>query len=84
MPLRLTPTFRDALAGAGRAARGHVESAPARRSSRRSAPAPAWTGCCIDMEHSPNGLESVLALLQAVAAYPVDAGRARADRRRRD
>ena len=25
----------------------------------------------IDMEHSPNGLESVLAQLQAVAAYPV-------------
>ena len=25
----------------------------------------------VDMEHSPNGLESVLAQLQAVAAYPV-------------
>ncbi|MBU4465805.1 MAG: 2-dehydro-3-deoxyglucarate aldolase, partial [Actinobacteria bacterium] len=28
-----------------------------------------WT--LIDMEHSPNGLESVLAQLQAVAAYPI-------------
>src|SRR4051812_27942743 len=28
-----------------------------------------WT--LIDMEHSPNGLESVLAQLQAIAAYPI-------------
>ena len=71
MPLRLSPTFRDALA------RGH----PARSPASGSAPGrPLVAEICagagldwllIDMEHAPNGLESVLAQLQAVSAYPV-------------
>ncbi|MGY4643002.1 HpcH/HpaI aldolase family protein [Cellulomonas sp. URHB0016] len=76
MPLRLTPTFRDAL-----------ESEQARGPSGRPlvgmwlcTGSPLVAEICagsgldwliIDMEHSPNGLGSVLAQLQAVAAYPV-------------
>ena len=79
----LNPTFRDALRGGRPSARRHLGVLRAARSSPRSAPAPGMDWVLIDMEHAPNGLESVLAQLQAVSAYPVDAGRARADRRRR-
>jgi 4-hydroxy-2-oxoheptanedioate aldolase len=76
MPLRLTPTFRHALAD-------QHENGQARRplagiwvcsGSPLVAEIVAGSGIdwvLIDMEHSPNGLESVLAQLQAVAAYPV-------------
>ena len=75
MPLRLIPTFRHALAA--------QRSAPTGRplvgmwvcsGSPLVAEICAGSGLdwlLIDMEHSPNGLESVLAQLQAVAAYPV-------------
>jgi 4-hydroxy-2-oxoheptanedioate aldolase len=76
MPLRLTPTFRDALAAQ------HERGASARplagiwvcSGSPLVAEICAGSGLdwvLIDMEHSPNGLESVLGQLQAVAAYPV-------------
>ena len=53
------------------AARRHVGVLAAARWSPRSARARGLDWLLIDMEHSPNGLESVLAQLQAVAAYPV-------------
>ncbi|GAA1632090.1 HpcH/HpaI aldolase family protein [Georgenia ruanii] len=76
MPLRLSPTFRDALTTQ------RVRGAAARplagiwvcSGSPLVAEICAGSGLdwvLIDMEHSPNGLESVLAQLQAVAPYPV-------------
>jgi 4-hydroxy-2-oxoheptanedioate aldolase len=70
MSLRLTPTFRAALAGADRPLAGIWVCT----GSPLVAEICAGSGLdwvLIDMEHSPNGLESVLAQLQAVAAYPV-------------
>jgi 4-hydroxy-2-oxoheptanedioate aldolase len=70
MPLRLTPTFRDALASADHPLTGMWVCS----GSPLVAEICAGSGLdwlLIDMEHSPNGLESVLAQLQAVAAYPV-------------
>lgn len=70
MPLRLSPTFRAALAGADRPLAGMWLST----GSPLVAEICAGGGLdwlLIDMEHGPNGLESVLAQLQAVAAYPV-------------
>jgi 4-hydroxy-2-oxoheptanedioate aldolase len=70
MPLRLTPTFRDALAAASRPLAGMWVCT----GSPLVAEICAGSGLdwvLIDMEHSPNGLESTLAQLQAVAAYPV-------------
>ena len=70
MPLHLTPTFRDALAGAPRPLVGMWVCS----GSPLVAEICAGSGLdwlLVDMEHSPNGLESVLAQLQAVAAYPV-------------
>lgn len=70
MPLRLSPTFRDALAGADRPLAGMWVCS----GSPLVAEICAGSGLdwlLIDMEHSPNGLESVLSQLQAVAAYPV-------------
>ncbi|MEZ0448023.1 HpcH/HpaI aldolase family protein [Cellulomonas sp. ICMP 17802] len=70
MPLRLTPTFRDALATAD----GPLVGMWVCSGSPLVAEICAGAGLdllLIDMEHSPNGLESVLAQLQAVAAYPV-------------
>src|SRR3954454_5479075 len=70
MPLRLMPTFRDALAGAaGRPLVGMWVCS----GSPLVAEICAGSGLdwlLIDMEHAPNGLESVLSQLQAVAAYP--------------
>ena len=70
MPLRLTPTFRDALAGADRPLAGMWVCTGSPLVAEICAGAGLdWV--LIDMEHSPNGLESVLAQLQAVAPYPV-------------
>ena len=70
MPLRLNPTFRDALAAADRPLAGiWVCTGSALVAEIVAGSGIDWT--LIDMEHSPNGLESVLAQLQAVAAYPV-------------
>ncbi|MGK3953282.1 HpcH/HpaI aldolase family protein [Microbacterium sp. I2] len=70
MPLRLTPTFRAALAEAS----GPLTGMWVCSGSPLVAEICAGSGLdwlLIDMEHSPNGLESVLSQLQAVAAYPV-------------
>jgi 4-hydroxy-2-oxoheptanedioate aldolase len=70
MPLRLSPTFRDALAEASRPLAGiWVCSGSPLVAEICAGSGMDWT--LIDMEHSPNGLESVLAQLQAVAAYPI-------------
>ncbi|MFB8387573.1 HpcH/HpaI aldolase/citrate lyase family protein [Microbacterium sp. NPDC055910] len=69
MPLRLTPTFRDRLGEATRPLAGMWICS----GSPLVAEIGAGSGLdwlLIDMEHSPNGLESVLAQLHAVSAYP--------------
>lgn len=69
MPLRLNPTFRDALAEASRPLAGMWVCSGSPLIAEICAGAGLdWV--LIDMEHSPNGLESVLAQLQAVSAYP--------------
>ncbi|MGL4256690.1 MAG: aldolase/citrate lyase family protein [Microbacterium sp.] len=70
MPLRLNPTFRDALAGADRPLTGMWVCSGSPLVAEICAGA-GLDWLLIDMEHSPNGLESVLAQLQAVGAYPV-------------
>jgi 4-hydroxy-2-oxoheptanedioate aldolase len=68
--LRLSPTFREALASADRPLAGMWVCS----GSPLVAEICAGSGLdwlLIDMEHSPNGLESVLVQLQAIAAYPV-------------
>ena len=55
MPLRLTPTFRDALARRRPARSPACGSARAARSSPRSAPAPGWTGCSSTWSTRPTG-----------------------------
>lgn len=70
MPLRLDPSFREALAGADRGLVGMWVCS----GSPLLAEVAAGSGLdwlLIDMEHSANTLESVLVQLQAVAAYPV-------------
>jgi 4-hydroxy-2-oxoheptanedioate aldolase len=70
MPLRLSPTFREHLAHTDRPLAGMWVCT----GSPLVAEICAGSGLdwvLIDMEHSPNGLESVLAQLQAVSAYPV-------------
>lgn len=70
VPLTLPPTFRDRLAEAdGRALIGLWTCA----GSPVTAEIVAGSGCdwvLLDAEHSPNGLESVLAQLHAMSAYP--------------
>lgn len=69
MPLRLDPTFRDRLADADRALVGMwVCSGSPLVAEICGGAGLDWL--LIDMEHSPNGLESVLSQLQAVAGYP--------------
>ena len=69
MPLRLAPTFRAALASASRPLAGiWVCSGSPLVAEIVAGSGTDWV--LIDMEHSPNGLESVLTQLQAVAAYP--------------
>ncbi|GAA1349468.1 HpcH/HpaI aldolase/citrate lyase family protein [Falsarthrobacter nasiphocae] len=70
MQLRLSPTLRDRLASADRPLAGMWVCS----GSPLVAEICAGSGLdwlLIDMEHSPNGLEAVLAQLQAVAAYPI-------------
>lgn len=70
MPLRLIPTLRDALAAADRPLAGiWVCSGSPLVAEICAGSGLDWV--LFDMEHAPNGLESVLAQLQAVAAYPV-------------
>lgn len=70
MPLRLSETFRERLAGAARPLAGMwVCSGSAIVAEICAGAGLDWL--LIDMEHGPNGLESVLAQLHAVSAYPV-------------
>ncbi|MBC7591329.1 MAG: 2-dehydro-3-deoxyglucarate aldolase [Salinibacterium sp.] len=69
MSLRLAPTFRDQLVGASRPLAGMwVCSGSPLVAEICAGGGLDWL--LIDMEHSANGLESTLAQLQAVAAYP--------------
>jgi 4-hydroxy-2-oxoheptanedioate aldolase len=70
MPLRLRPTFREALAEASRPLAGMWVCTGSPLVAEICAGAGLdWV--LIDMEHAPNGLESVLAQLHAVSGYPV-------------
>ncbi len=72
MPLRLAPAFAAALAAAERPLAGMWVCS----GSPLVAEICAGSGLdwlLIDAEHSPNGLESILAQLQAVHGYPVHA-----------
>lgn len=70
MPLPLSDTFRERLAAADRPLAGLWACAGSPLVTEILAGSGIdWL--LIDMEHSPNGLESTLAQLQAVAAYPV-------------
>ncbi len=69
MPLRLTPRFRDRLAAASRPQYGVWACSGSALVAEICAGA-GLDWMLIDMEHAPNGLESTLAQLQAVAAYP--------------
>ncbi|RZI96102.1 MAG: 2-dehydro-3-deoxyglucarate aldolase [Microbacterium sp.] len=69
MPLHLSTTFRDRLAETDRPLAGLWACAGSPLVTEILAGSGIdWL--LIDMEHSPNGLESALAQLQAVAAYP--------------
>ncbi|WP_405373092.1 MULTISPECIES: HpcH/HpaI aldolase/citrate lyase family protein [unclassified Microbacterium] len=70
MPFPLNPTFRDALAGADRPLAGIWVCSGSPLVAEICAGA-GFDWMLIDMEHSPNGLESVMAQLQAVAASRV-------------
>ncbi|WP_062516277.1 HpcH/HpaI aldolase family protein [Demequina gelatinilytica] len=70
MPLRLEPTMRDRLAASGRPLAGMWVCSGSPLVAEICAGA-GLDWLLIDMEHGPSGLESVLAQLQAVAAYPV-------------
>jgi len=71
MPLRIDPepTFRDALAGADRPLAGMWVCSGSPLVAEICAGA-GLDWLLIDAEHSPNGLESILAQLQAVHGYP--------------
>lgn len=69
MPLRLSPTFRDTLGAASRPLIGMWVCSGSPLVAEICAGA-GLDWLLIDMEHSPNGLESTLAQLQAVSAYP--------------
>jgi len=70
MPLRLSPTFRDQLAEADRTLAGiWICSGNALIAEICAGSGMDWV--LIDMEHAPNGLESVVAQLHAVSGYPV-------------
>lgn len=69
MPLRLNGTLRDALVGAA----GPLYGGWICMGSPTSAEIMAGSGLdwvLVDMEHVPNGLESVVAQLHAVSGYP--------------
>ena len=70
MPLRLTPTFRAALAASDRPLAGMwVCSGNATITEIAAGSGLDWL--LLDMEHSATSLESVLTQLQVAAAYPV-------------
>ncbi len=74
MPLRIEETFRDALAGqtgeTGRPLAGMwVCSGSPLVAELCAGSGLDWL--LVDAEHSPNGLESILAQLQAIHGYPV-------------
>ncbi|WP_115788969.1 HpcH/HpaI aldolase family protein [Arthrobacter silvisoli] len=72
MPIRVEPTFAEVLATAGRPLAGMWVCS----GSPLVAEICAGSGLdwlLIDAEHSPNGIESILAQLQAVQGYPVQA-----------
>ncbi|MFJ4158859.1 HpcH/HpaI aldolase/citrate lyase family protein [Microbacterium testaceum] len=70
MPLRLTPTFRSALAASDRPLAGMwVCSGNATITEIAAGSGLDWL--LLDMEHSATSLESVLTQLQVAAAYPV-------------
>lgn len=69
MPLPLRATFRDDLAAATRPLAGMWVCSGSPLVAEICADA-GLDWLLIDMEHGPNGLGSVLAQLQAVAAYP--------------
>lgn len=69
MPLRLSPTFRARLAASSRPLAGiWVCSGSPLVAEIVAGSGTDWV--LVDMEHSPNGLTSVLTQLQAIAAYP--------------
>ncbi len=74
MPVRVAPepSFKDALAAAGRPLAGMWVCSGSPLMAEICAGA-GLDWLLIDAEHSPNGLESVLAQLQAVTGYPVTA-----------
>ncbi|MHA7303762.1 HpcH/HpaI aldolase family protein [Arthrobacter sp. TMN-49] len=74
MPIRLTPepSFKDALAAAGRPLAGMWVCSGSPLVAEICAGA-GLDWLLIDAEHSPNGLEGILAQLQAVNGYPVTA-----------
>ncbi|MFE3059557.1 HpcH/HpaI aldolase/citrate lyase family protein [Nocardia sp. NPDC059239] len=69
MPLRLNPTFRDRLGGTDCTLYGGWICSGSPVSAEIMAGA-GLDWLLIDMEHAPNGLESVLAQLYAVSGYP--------------
>ena len=70
MPLRIEDTFRNALAKADRPLAGMwVCSGSPLVAELCAGSGLDWL--LIDAEHSPNGLESILAQLQAIHGYPV-------------
>ena len=71
MPIRLTPgeTWRDVLRGARPQVGMWVCSGSPLVAEICAGSGVDWL--LIDTEHAPNGIESVLAQLQAIAAYPV-------------
>lgn len=76
MSFRLSPTFRDALAARGATSSGSRPLAGIWVCSGSPLVAEICAGSgtdwlLVDGEHSPIGLESLLGILQAVAAYPV-------------
>lgn len=72
MPLPLSPTLRDRLKSADRPLfGGWVCSGSPVMAEIMAGSGLDWV--LIDMEHAPNGLESVLAQLHAVSGYPVTA-----------
>lgn len=70
MPAGLRPTFREALGSADRPLAGMWVCSGSPLVAEICAGA-GLDWLMIDMEHSPNGLESVIAQLHAVAPYPV-------------
>ena len=70
MPLQLSPTFYSALASANRPLVGMWVCSGSPLVAEICAGA-GMDWILIDAEHSPNGLESILAQLQAIHGYPV-------------